>query len=463
MKLKEYSLILVIIILSAAFVQANIEVSETVVYVNADYGQFTNRNQETVSATTSSFTLTNDGNENETVTLSIQNLPGGYRAESKDILVEVNRTSDPVSLTIQIPHAKAPGEVTIGKLSLSTGGSLDVVQRTTSMLNLQKLTFEYTDHKGRAQKETFNTDSGVVSNADDPVQFGTKLKFTFDLKNEFDNRYNSKWSELEDIELEVRADKDLFEEDINDEINFDPLDADERRKEIVTLTVSDDVDDGKYDLTFILRGDDGKGLVHRITKTIKFEIERLRDDVRITSLKVTPDQVLACEGRFFLALAVENLGTRDQKDVDVSVVSSALGINKIYENLRIDDHKSSKRVWREIIPFELDESVAKGLQTLDVTVSLNGKRVDVERISISFVSCDNQVDKETEQEKESDIDVIVLPSEIFTPREPPQSNGLPSVYQKNLLTKRIMGTIALLVFFSVGIVWGILILMRGRK
>jgi hypothetical protein len=461
-----YGLMAVALLLIVPMVYADITVSHDKIYADVDYAKFTSKNQETISVTTSAFTITNNGEEDATVSLLVAGLPAGYSSSSKEITIAGNSTSDSLTLTLDIPHKKKPGEEKIGVVTLSNGETVDLIQHTKSMLNLQKLTVEYTDNKGRTQKDSLNVGSSSVSDLDDPVQFGTEITFIIELKNLFDDKYATKFSDLDEIELDINADDDLFEEDTDDEIKLKDLDAEEKRKEVVTLTISEDADDDEYDVTFTIRAEDGKGIVHKATKTIGIEVKRLKDDVRITKAETSPNDILLCDGRFIVDLQVKNFGTRDQKDVDITLVSSALGINKKFENVRIDDYKSSRSVWRELLQFELEKNVAVSEQYLDVTVMVNGKSADFKRAPVSIKECvASQEEVDTEKKDEDKVTVVVIPEESGAVGSP-TGNVVKRVETTSRYAKddlRLGGTIALLVIVVAGLIWGVFTLARRRK
>jgi hypothetical protein len=87
-------------------VHAAIQVDKEALYIDVDYSAFTSKNQATMSVST--FTLTNTGEKDETVSITIETLPSGYSADHEEVIVESNTTSSSMTLTAHVPHSKRP-------------------------------------------------------------------------------------------------------------------------------------------------------------------------------------------------------------------------------------------------------------------------------------------------------------------------------------------------------------------
>src|SRR3989338_8966583 len=319
------------------FASAAPSITESTVKITADYSKFTDDDDDFIVISTQSFTVVNDGNT--AITVKATGLPSGYNSPSKT--VEANSTSA-ITLTVEVPHSKSPGEEKIGSIVLTDSNnqqldSADLIQETNSMLDLTELEVKYTNADGKTIRDEFASDDLNYA-LENEVKPYTEMTFTFDLQNLFDRDYNNK-GELEEIELNLDLDNsDLLKEYFQDSYPIENIEAGKGSKFSVTLPISEEVEADTYTIEFTITAEDSEGIEYEIKKELQIEIQLEDDDIRIVSAKLVPETATVCDSEINLEVKVHNFGSDDQDKVAVTLLNTELGLNQKIENIAIDSH-----------------------------------------------------------------------------------------------------------------------------
>ncbi len=205
------------------------------------------------------------------------------------------------------------------------------------------------------------------------------------IKIEAENKYTDSDKEnvnLEDVTIEYEIDEDDLSEDDNEE--FD-LDADETNEETFTLTLDDDVDDGKYETVIRVFGRDEHGALHGEEIKIDLEVERKSHEIDIRSFSASPSSVSCSDLTTTVRARLTNIGKKDEDNAAFEVVSNELGIRERTENLQIDEGRSTDVA--KVIRFNND--VKAGTYRLSVRSYFEGTaQSDEESVEVVVPSCD---------------------------------------------------------------------------
>src|SRR3989344_667105 len=346
------------------FVAAAPSIIESEITLEVDYSQFSDDDDDILSTSTSTFTITNDGSTDLTVIVDVTGLPSGYDAEPKEVLIPANSSKNDVSIVIDVPHKKDPGVEKIGTIIIKDQSNIqldsaELVQDTAQMLELEELEIKYTDYKGKSQKEEF--------------------------KDEEDGTY-------------TLNDDHLFEESLKDQYDIESIEAGKKGEYVVTFTINKEIDAEKYNLDLSLTAEDGQGVEYELEKELELEVQLDDDDVRLTQAEV-PAAVTACADGIDFKVELYNFGTDLQKSVGLSITNEELGINENVKDIELKSYNKDPNYWTKTFTFELAKKPKVKTYYLDIVVYLNGDlEIDRERVELPIKTCTSGVIEEEEEE-----------------------------------------------------------------
>ncbi|HLD79812.1 MAG TPA: hypothetical protein VJA18_04600 [Candidatus Nanoarchaeia archaeon] len=385
------------------FVAAAPSIIESEITLEVDYSQFSDDDDDILSTSTSTFTITNDGSTDLTVIVDVTGLPSGYDAEPKEVLIPANSSKNDVSIVIDVPHKKDPGVEKIGTIIIKDQSNIqldsaELVQDTAQMLELEELEIKYTDYKGKSQKEEFKDEEDGTYTLNDELRPYTEVTLTFQIKNRFDSHYKDEGA-LDEIQLTIDANDDhLFEESLKDQYDIESIEAGKKGEYVVTFTINKEIDAEKYNLDLSLTAEDGQGVEYELEKELELEVQLDDDDVRLTQAEV-PAAVTACADGIDFKVELYNFGTDLQKSVGLSITNEELGINENVKDIELKSYNKDPNYWTKTFTFELAKKPKVKTYYLDIVVYLNGDlEIDRERVELPIKTCTSGVIEEEEEE-----------------------------------------------------------------
>ena len=379
-------------------------ITESSVTLTADYSKFADEDDDFIVVTTESFTVDNTNGVQTEVKITVTGLPSKYKVQSavKEITISADTTTQ-VTLSIEVPHDKSPGQEKIGTIVItdSNNAQLDtanLVQETVSMFDLNELEVKYVDSSGKTKKDEFTADDNTYK-LEKEVKPYTEMAFTFNLQNLFDKDYLDK-GELDEIELTIDTSDDFFVEGFEDTYQFENIEAGKERKYTVTLPISEEVEAETYTLEFTITAEDSEGIQYEINKEIELDIELDDDDVRIVKAQLVTDTTTVCDEETSLQVELHNFGSDDQSKVKVTLQNIELGLSETIENIAIDAHTDNGDSWQKTFLIPLEKSKAK-VYFLDVKSYLGDTLFDAKVVELGLKPCtaEKPIVKEEEQEK----------------------------------------------------------------
>jgi hypothetical protein len=408
-------LLLVINVVSA------LNVVEDSVELKVEYQDFDDDQYEDYVIGQTSFTVDNSNANEITIIVSASGLPStNYVAEGKEVVITANSTPT-VSYTIKVPHDKDAGTDDIGTLKIEEKGNTGntdtatLIQNTSMMLELDRLEVDYTSEDG-SESDKFNGDDDDSWELDQPVLAGEEITLVFKYNNLFEDKY--RYSTFDDITLTI-DDRDSLNDDIDDSWDLDSLDGDSDDTFEISFTPDEDIDEGNYDLDITLEARDEENAEYKIEKTLTIEIDRLRDDLRISQSEFSPETITMCDKDAYLTIEIKNYGTDDQKYAAVSVYNKELKINENIKNFAISEFSDNDNTWKKTFTFPLEE-VKEGKYDFDINAYVDlDENADYKRITLNVEKC--QEEKLTVENTEEDTKVIV--TTLDTNKEETSLNG----------------------------------------
>ena len=429
-KYKLLAVLLLSFFLLISLALAAVEFQENVVTLDVDYGDLVDDDEFDING---QFTLTNTDVNETTVKVSFSGFPNGYDPVNvNDVTITGNGTAT-VSFTIEVPHDQDAGERNIGEIIISDTNDneldrLTLRQETKSMIILNKFKVYYTNEDGDSEKDNFDGQDEDFE-LDENVRSGTKVTFIFEIENLFDDDYDD--GELEDIKLIIEVDdNDLYKDDFEEEYDLDNLGASDESEFTVSFTIDDEADSNDYSFEISLEAEDGKGAKHTYQGELTFNVEKVKDDLRIINLEITPEKITTCSEKLNIEVNLKNFGTANQRDVRLGVYSSRFGIDENVAGISIDRNSKINNEFQKKFQFSLDKDLTPGLYPVDFTVYIDDdKQIDYERLFIGVEECADlpEVVEEIvvmEEEKIPEINKISSATIVSTVENPYTSDDL---------------------------------------
>ncbi len=383
------------------FASAAPSITESSVKLTADYSKFADEDDDFIVVTTQSFTV-NNSEGNSPVTVKATGLPAKYNSQSTPT-VSAGKT-ETVTLTIEVPHDKSPGQEKIGTIILTDsngnplGDSADLVQETLSMLDLTELEVKYVDSAGKTQKDEFTAEVNTYK-LENEVKPYTEMVFTFDLSNLFDRDYK-KQGQLEEIELVIDADdNELLQEGFDETRQLENIEAGKEGKFTVTLPISETIEPDAYTLEFIITAEDGEGIQYEIKRELALEIELDDEDVRIVKAQLVSETATICDKEVSLQVEVHNFGSDDQTKVRVTLSNAELGLNEKIENIAIEAYTEDDDSWQKTFTVPLENVKAK-TYFLDFKTYIENTLTDAKVVQLELKPCATGAPPVVEEEEE---------------------------------------------------------------
>ncbi len=386
---------LVLLLITAPLTLATIDITDTKVSFDVDYGDFVTENQNIIQENFQ-FSVANSNPSSVTINIVVINLPSGYAVPVINPVTIAAGQSATISAAIDVPHKQDAGERQIATLEIkdSTSSqqydSIPLIQKTNSMLELDEITVEYYNQDGNSEKDTFTGDTKDIS-LDEEVQPGSEVTISFkNIKNEFDSSYDSDFSEIDSVTLTVDPDdSDLINSDFETEQDISRIDAGNDRNFDITFNIGQEVEEGDYVLSLEIQGEDGKGATHSIKRDLTITVKRNRDELRIVNFSVDPENPSACEKNLEVNYQIKNYGSRSQTKGAVQLSSSALGILSNQNNLKLGSFSKKDDTYSGSFDLDLSsQKILPGKYSLELTAFINDNhKINSQKQVISLSPC----------------------------------------------------------------------------
>lgn len=393
---------------------AAIDFTDSEVVLSVDYQGFDEEDQENITET-ASFTIENTGDTAREVSFSIDDLPSGYALTSApSVTIEATSTAT-AEVTLTVPHKRDSGRSNLATLRLTSSEgttTVPLIQETTPMLIITDLNFDYVDDDNDNQDDNFDTEDENSFELDRNVLPGTEMVIEIKIKNLFDDKdYDD--SEIENIELTIEADdNDILPDDFEEDYEFSDLEAKEDAELLVRFDINDEAESGDYELEFTLIGEDSAGVEYEVVKTVTFEVERQRDDVRLSRATTQPTTITSCDASFLVDIEIKNYGTQDQDHVGLSIYNQELDIDINIENIELQEFDDDDNNYQQRFTIALDNPAVKSY-SLDARVYIDrDEQIDQELIKVPINRCPGTQQPEEQEEDNTTTGTTVITTTV---------------------------------------------------
>lgn len=392
--------------LSLFTAQAAVEITETAITLDVNYGEFNTEDQKVISKT-AQITVRNTENTAVTVQTVVTGLPSTYGVPMISTVNIPAGQSRTVNFEVKVPHLENSGLKDIGTITIKDSSSntqYDTVvlrQNTKPMLRIDELKAEYDDKDGSSQVDTFDGSTNIWR-LDKGIRPGSEVILTLkSIENLFDKDYDQDNSDIEDIIIKIDpSDSDLFKGSFEEEYDLGTLAAEDEEDLEIRFVVDEEVKDDEYSFDFEIEGEDGNGAKHSFTKELNFKIERNKDDVRVSKFEITPASLETCS-KVLIDVEIKNLGTKKQDKAALQLFSESLGIIENIPSITLNRYSDDTNSFRKTFSYDFaKKKVLPGKYNLDLSSFIDiDERTDLQRKQLDVKMCgsDDQADKNREE------------------------------------------------------------------
>ncbi len=209
----------------------------------------------------------------------------------------------------------------------------------------------------------------------------TSCSVTIEVENSFDDNDNNDLL-IGDIEFDpvyVEFESTDSDFDVDEDDDMGSLAGGDKDSITFDFVIEDDTEEGKFPVVVRAYGTDDNGAFHGDILTIKLEVERLKHDLQIRSVSVSPAQIDSCKpAKVSVSSTVINLGRNDEDDVVAKAVIADLNLEKSKTGMELDQDDSEPVSFVFDIPADTKAGIYSiELSTYwDATGLSNTKRLD---------------------------------------------------------------------------------------
>ncbi len=317
--------------------------------------------------------------------------------------------SDQISVSFEIPEDEQSGEHTIGDIEIKSDmydASFPLKIVPEVMLSLKDLKI-YVD----GDRESVDEDGG------DSVKIKpeSEIEVRATVENLFSDDDNI---EIEGVFMTVLVSDIDDDDDIEEESDEVDIKEDDKEDISVFFDIPLEVDDGTFDVTITIEGEDENGVDHEISIDMEFEVDKESHEVIIREFSLARE-TLQCDRRAEFDVEIVNIGTKNEDEVVYTIECNNLDID-------ITEGGSGRYIELDEDPFDEDSKFAKthtvtipdteraGIYTCELSVYLDKDDFETsEVVSLNLQACG------TEEEEEEDDDPIVIVPPTVVPTVPP--------------------------------------------
>jgi hypothetical protein len=193
----------------------------------------------------------------------------------------------------------------------------------------------------------------------------------------------------DDDKIDEAEESQEVEEDNDEEFNLE-----------LEIPSDSDLDEDDTYVLYVKAYKDGDEDEECISDSVEIELERNKHDVQVTDISATPS-IVRCGERVSVNVDIENMGTSDEDDVYVELISNTLGINLQSDNYDLDDYSDSDNDATVRFSVEIPEDARAGTYNIEAIVYFDdGDETDSDIFTLT-VECGA-----IGEEPEAELDVL---------------------------------------------------------
>lgn len=191
--------------------------------------------------------------------------------------------------------------------------------------------------------------------------------------------------DMEDVVITATL-LDVDGDDLDEE--SEDFDLDQGDSETITLEFDlfgEDLDEESYTLVIVVEGEGVDGSEHESTYEIEVDVDR--ESHKVTIKKATLSATtLQCSRQTTVTVEVENVGTKDEDDIEIRLVNTALGIDEITTSFNLEEYSDNDNDRTHKFYLNL-EDVAASTYPLTIELYRDGDLEESEELTLSVLDC----------------------------------------------------------------------------
>lgn len=354
------------------------------------------------STHTKTFNLTNTGNANLTnVSFSFSNADFKLKTNNTNFILQFNKT-EAIEFNLTIAEEFSTGNVTLGTVRIS---STEIIKDLFSIranvgggLIIDDLDVFLTTRKSKNEDHFDVQDGESLNFGDEDADPGSELRFKFNIENTFTDEENV---DINNILVKIIIEGIDDGEDIEEESEEVDLEDEESQEVNVIVKIPLAVEEGSYDVSIAVEGEDDKGNEHKEDMKVELEINKELRDIVIATGSLFPQKIV-CSGTATLSTTIKNIGQKIEDDVKLEIVNDELGVGFVQSDIKLDeapfdaDSEFTKEI--KIIP---SKNTATGAYPIEIKAYLiEGAVWETKSINLEFEGCPLDIKTEVKEDEE---------------------------------------------------------------
>ena len=401
------------------------------------------------STHTRTFDVTNTGNANITNIFFDFSESGFNLQTNKSNFTLLVGATELVGFNITIPSSSSTGNVTLGFVKLDSTELkntklFDVRAEVGGGLEIEDLDVFLATRIRRKADGTLSSGNGNDLDVFDGrrLRFDGEnagpesvLRFNFNIENTFSDKEDI---DIDDITVKVTIEEIDDGDDLDEESNEFNLDSDQNEDVDIIIKIPLSVDVGVYDVLIVVEGEDDDGNQHTAQMSLKIDIDKEARNVIVSEASLFPSKV-KCTGSSTLTATIKNIGSREEDEAMIEIISSDLDINFVKKDMVLEeDPFDTDNEYTKRLIINVNRDTPTGTYPIKVNAYLQ-EQILWESRTVNFVveSCSAVQHEEEPEEQEdgttvdtaivshADIDEEVSEGEEIPVLEPTTSTEVP--------------------------------------
>ncbi|HLP79389.1 MAG TPA: hypothetical protein VK158_02040 [Acidobacteriota bacterium] len=281
---------------------------------------------------------------------------------------------------------------------------------------------------------------------------------SFDLDFTIENIFDED-SDLDFEGVDIQIDSDNNDVDADDDSFDEDVDADSETSISVSFDVDEDLDDGDdATVTIEVSVEDENGALHGFRHEFTIEFQVADYDIKVSDLLLSPASVCAGD-ETTASFTIENIGSKKQNNIRAVLKNDALGLNKIFQDIVLDEEDEDDNTYRGTYDISIDNNERVGSYPIMLQVYYESDDDDDETSTTSAAlvvrDCDEDTSAPTRPTTNSSTSPIVVVNPGTTnPTQPVDTTTTPvqAVAAQTSQTPYVVGLGLLIVVLVIVIV-----------
>lgn len=353
------------------------------------------------------FTITNNGKANLSninLIISGQNVS----VNPSSISLDVNESAN-ISIRGFIPLNASSGLQQIGTLAFSAPGYAKSAKINSNAKN--NIQVNQIKAKVDGDSETVGSDASVVD-----AEAGSDLVIEIELENLMESiDMDPVMIKATIPQIDYDFEKDVYE-DLEEDSGEFSISSSAAKKESLSFTIPNLVDDGKYNVYITIKAEDENGAKYLIERGFVLEIDKEKHNVEISAVDFEVDEI-SCSSYTELGIEIANIGEKDE-DVTLRIESPDMDMDIKKDIFLSADISEDTNIYYETVEFNA-LAIKPGIYHISIFLDIEGSTEDQGDVTLKVLKCSKEEQEQAISENEiaAQQNAETLNQQVFTTKE----------------------------------------------